>query len=121
MSDNLPAGVTDYDVDCSQGYDPRVEAREELERKADALYDRMRDDDPHGAWFYEVRDRAMRQYAAPELYPKITRDNAAAEVSAYASDAVSTLHCDVAAPIKRLDVVQLMAACLRVLDVLEAE
>ena len=44
MSDYLPAGVTDYDVDRSQGYDPRAEAREELERRADAEYDRIMDE-----------------------------------------------------------------------------
>ena len=118
MSDNLPAGVSDDDIDRSQGYDARAEARERREIDADREYERRRNE-PRQTWFREVREQANRQASAPELHGKITLANAGEEISAYADDTVTTLHDDGDNASKRREVIQLMAACLRVLDALD--
>jgi len=132
MSDNLPAGVSDDDIDRSQGYDARAEARERREIAAEREYERRRNeprqtwfrevreqDEPRLTWFREVREQANLQASAPELHGKITLANAGDEIGAYADDVVTTLRDDSDNASKRREVVQLMAACLRVLDVLD--
>ena len=125
MSDNLPAGVTDYDIDRSQGYDPRAEARAERERRADDDYERMRDDELR-AWHVDVRREAARQQSNAVRgilgESRITRDNAAQTIQDRCDDAAYVLRSDaVSDEGKRDEVVALMAACLRVLDMLEDE
>ena len=125
MSDNLPAGVTDYDIDRSQGYDPRAEARAERERRADDDYERMRDDKLR-AWHAHVRHEANRQQSNAVRGSGIlgesiiTRYNAAQTLQDRCDDAAYVLRSDaVSDEGKRHEVVALMAACLRVLDMLE--
>ena len=125
MSDNLPAGVTDYDIDRSQGYDPRAEARARREIDADNEYGRMRDESSL-SWFREVREHANRQQSNAVRGTLgesiITRDNAAQTLQDRCDDAAYVLRSDaVSDEGKRHELVALMAACLRVIDMLEEE
>lgn len=97
---NLPAGVTDADIDRHFGEGPE---QEPVERES---------------WITRVVTQAAMQHEMAARdgshTTEITQDNAAEELQAYLDDAISGIDLG-----RSEELISLMGACLRVLDMVE--